>query len=65
MQKQLQLITGRSLQLEYRKGFGWFIVEGKNTLMGFNSKKLLRAYVANVAKRGYLYPPTKRETYGK
>ena len=52
------------LDIEFRKGYGWFIVERGQTLMGFHRKNLLLTYIENAVTRGYLYAPTKRETYG-
>jgi hypothetical protein len=53
-----------NLTVEYRKGYGWFVVDKGQTLFGFNSKRLLRNYTEQVIKRGVLYTPTAKETYG-
>lgn len=60
-----ELAKRPDLEVEYRKGRGWFITEKGNTIVGFQNKRLLRTYIENVQTRGYLYAPTARETYGK
>jgi len=66
IQDRLRQATGRSgLIVEYRAGFGWFIVEEQQTLVGFQSRRLLKRYLENVEYKGYLYTPTAWETYGR
>lgn len=59
----LKQVTGRTLAIEHRGEYGWFIVEGGNTLCGFQTKRLLLAYLKNVLTKGRLYTPTARECY--
>lgn len=58
------LLAQSGCSIEARKGFGVFIVRGKDTLFGFNNWQLCVAYLERAAKRGYLYAPTAKETYG-
>lgn len=62
---KLSNIVGRPLQVEHRPGYGWYIVDRGQTLMGFNTRPLLKRYIQNVELRGTLYTPTARETYGR
>lgn len=62
---RLRAATGRQdLIVERRPDYGWYVVERGFTLMGFNSRRLLRKYIDNVELKGHLYTPTARETYG-
>jgi hypothetical protein len=56
--------THRDLTVEYRPGYGWFILEKGQTLMGFHNIRLIEQYMHNVIHRGQLYTPTVKETYG-
>ena len=62
-QKQLQQKFGQAYHVERRPGYGWYICEGSRTMYGFDTRKLLRAYIERAVARGVLYTPAARETY--
>jgi hypothetical protein len=59
-------IARKPLTVEHRPEHGWYIVERGMTLVGFQTRALLKAYLERVVKRGGgLYTPSASETYGR